>query len=177
MYFRVCSWQNKLMAKENSFDIVSKTDYAEIDNALNQTNKEIAQRFDFKGSKASVEIAEKDLLMAAEDETKLRNMNDILQSKLVKRNISLKALDYQKIEPAAGGTVRQTVKIQQGIPIEKAKEIVKFIKDAKLKVQASIQGETVRVSGKDRDVLQETIAKLKSNDFGIDMQFDNFRSN
>lgn len=165
------------MAKENSFDIVSKTDYAEIDNALNQTAKEVGQRFDFKGSKATVELADKDLIMSAEDETKLRNMNDILQSKLVKRGISLKALDYQKIEPAAGGTVRQTVKIQQGIPVEKAKEIVKFIKDAKLKVQASIQGETVRVSGKDRDVLQEVIGALKANNFGIDMQFDNYRSN
>lgn len=165
------------MAKENSFDIVSKTDYAEIDNALNQTLKEVSQRFDFKGSRATVELADKDLIMSAEDETRLRNMNDILQSKFIKRGISLKALDYQKIEPAAGGTVRQTVKIQQGIPIEKAKEIVKYIKDAKLKVQASIQGETVRVSGKDRDVLQETIAQLKANDFGIDMQFDNYRSN
>jgi uncharacterized protein YajQ (UPF0234 family) len=165
------------MAKENSFDIVSKTDYAEIDNALNQTTKEVLQRFDFKGSKATIELADKDLIMSAEDETRLRNMNDILQGKLIKRGISLKALDYQKIEPAAGGTVRQTVKIQQGIPIEKAKEIVKFIKDAKLKVQASIQGETVRVSGKDRDTLQDTIAKLKAKDFGIDMQFDNFRSN
>ncbi|MBA2621577.1 MAG: YajQ family cyclic di-GMP-binding protein [Acidobacteria bacterium] len=163
------------MAKENSFDIVSKTDYAEIDNALNQMTKEVLQRFDFKGSKANVELADKDLIMSAEDETRLRNMNDILQSKLIKRGISLKALDYQKIEPAAGGTVRQTVKIQQGIPVEKAKEIVKFIKDAKLKVQASIQGETVRVTSKDRDTLQETIAKLKANDFGIDMQFDNYR--
>ncbi|MDQ3710880.1 MAG: YajQ family cyclic di-GMP-binding protein [Acidobacteriota bacterium] len=165
------------MAKENSFDIVSKTDYAEIDNALNQTTKEVSQRFDFKGSKATVELTDKDLLMSAEDETRLRNMNDILQSKFIKRGISLKALDYQKIESAAGGTVRQTVKIQQGIPIEKAKEIVKFIKDEKLKVQASIQGETVRVSGKDRDTLQDTIAKLKAKDFGIDMQFDNYRSN
>ena len=165
------------MAKDNSFDIVSKTDYAEVTNAINQTNKEISQRFDFKGSKASVELQEKDLLMAAEDETKLRNMNDILQSKLVKRGISLKALDYQKIEPAAGGTVRQVVKIQQGIPTDKAKEVVKFIKDGKYKVQASIQGETVRVSGKDRDTLQEVISALKGNDFGIDMQFDNYRSN
>lgn len=165
------------MAKENSFDIVSKTDYAEVTNAINQTSKEISQRFDFKGSKAAVEMQEKDLMLSAEDETKLRNMNDILQSKLVKRGISLKALDYQKIEPAAGGTVRQTVKIQQGIPTEKAKEIVKSIKDSKLKVQASIQGETVRVSGKDRDVLQEVIAHLKSKDFSIDMQFDNYRSN
>lgn len=163
------------MAKENSFDIVSKIDYAELDNALNQTTKEVSQRFDFKGSKAAVALQDKDLVLAAEDETKLRNMNDILQGKLVKRSIPLKALSYETIQPAAGGTVRQTVKIQQGIPIEKAKEIVKFIKDAKIKVQASIQGETVRVSGKDRDVLQETIAKLKSNDFGIDMQFDNYR--
>ncbi len=165
------------MAKENSFDIVSKTDYAEITNALNQTTKEVSQRFDFKGSKATVVLSDKDLIMSAEDETRLRNMNEILQSKFIKRGISLKALDYQTIEPAAGGTVRQTVKIQQGIPIEKAKEVVKFIKDAKIKVQASIQGETVRVSGKDRDVLQETIAALKAKDFGIDMQFDNYRSN
>lgn len=165
------------MAKENSFDIVSKTDYAEITNALNQTTKEISQRFDFKGSKATVELQQKDLMLSAEDETRLRNMNDILQSKLVKRGISLKALDYQKIEPAAGGTVRQEVKIQQGIPTDKAKEVVKFIKDGKYKVQASIQGETVRVSGKDRDTLQEVIAALKGKDFGIDMQFDNYRSN
>ena len=165
------------MAKENSFDIVSKTDYAEVSNALNQTAKEISQRFDFKGSKATAELQGKDLMLTAEDETRLRNMNDILQSKFVKRGISLKALDYQKIEPAAGGTVRQVVKIQQGIPIEKAKEVVKFIKDSKVKVQASIQGETVRVSGKDRDTLQDVIAKLKGKDFGIDMTFDNYRSN
>jgi len=165
------------MAKENSFDIVSKTDYAEVTNALNQTSKEISQRFDFKGSHATAELQGKDLLLAAEDETKLRNMNDILQSKLVKRGVSLKALDYQRIEPAAGGTVRQVVKIQQGIPGEKAKEVVKFVKDNKFKVQASIQGETVRISGKDRDTLQEVIAALKGKDFGIDMTFDNYRSN
>lgn len=165
------------MAKENSFDIVSKTDYAEVTNAINQATKEILQRFDFKGSHATVELQSKDLVLSAEDETKLRNMNDILQSKLVKRGISLKALDYQKAEPAAGGTVRQLVKIQQGIPIEKAKEVVKFIKDSKLKVQASIQGETVRISGKDRDTLQSVMAALKAKDFGIDMKFDNYRSN
>jgi len=165
------------MAKENSFDIVSKTDYAEVTNAINQTTKEVGQRFDFKGSKAAVELQQKDLMLSAEDETKLRNMNEILQGKLVKRGVSLKALDYQKVEPAAGGTVRQLVKVQQGIPIEKAKEVVKFIKDSKLKVQASIQGETVRVSGKDLDTLQDVIAKLKAQDFGIDMQFDNYRSN
>lgn len=165
------------MAKENSFDIVSKTDYAEVTNAINQTTKEVSQRFDFKGSKATVELVGKDLMMSAEDETRLRNMNDIFQGKLIKRGISLKALEYQKIEPAAGGTVRQEVKIQQGIPTDKAKEIVKFIKDAKLKVQASIQGETVRVSGKDRDTLQDVISALKAKDFGIDMKFDNYRSN
>lgn len=163
------------MAKENSFDIVSKTDYAEVTNAINQTTKEVSQRFDFKGSKATVVLQDKDLLMTAEDDTKLRNMDDILQGKLVKRGISLKALDYQTVEPAAGGTVRQVVKIQQGIPTDKAKEVVKFIKEAKLKVQASIQGETVRVSGKDRDTLQDVMAKLKAKDFGIDMKFDNYR--
>lgn len=165
------------MAKDNSFDIVSKTDYAEVTNALNQTAKEVSQRFDFKGSGAAVELQGKDLVLTAEDDTKLRNMNDILQSKLVKRGVSLKALDYQKVEPAAGGTVRQLVKIQQGIPTDKAKEVVKFIKDGKFRVQASIQGETVRVSGKDRDTLQNVIAALKAKDFGIDMKFDNYRTN
>ena len=165
------------MAKDNSFDIVSKTDYAEVTNALNQTAKEVSQRFEFKGSGAAVELQGKDLVLTAEDDTKLRNMNDILQSKLVKRGVSLKALDYQKVEPAAGGTVRQLVKIQQGIPTDKAKEVVKFIKDGKFRVQASIQGETVRVSGKDRDTLQNVIAALKAKDFGIDMKFDNYRTN
>lgn len=165
------------MAKENSFDIVSKTDYAELTNALNQTEKEISQRFDFKGSKAAAVLVGKDLQLTAEDDTRLRNLNDILQGKLHKRGISLKALDYQKAEPAAGGTLRQLVKIQQGIPTDKAKEVVRFIKDGKFKVQASIQGETVRVSGKDRDTLQEVMAKLKGHDFGIDMSFDNYRSN
>jgi uncharacterized protein YajQ (UPF0234 family) len=165
------------MAKDNSFDIVSKTDYAEITNAINQAMKEVSQRFDFKGSHAAVELQGKDLVLTAEDDTKLRNMNDIFQSKLVKRGISLKALDYQKVEPAAGGTVRQLVKVQQGIPIEKAKEVVKFIKDSKMKVQASIQGESVRISGKDRDTLQQVISSLKAKDFGIDMTFDNYRTN
>ena len=143
----------------------------------NQTEKEISQRFDFKGSKAAVVMQGKDLQLTAEDDTRLRNMNDILQSKLVKRGISLKALDYQKAEPAAGGTLRQLVKIQQGIPTDKAKEVVRFIKDEKFKVQASIQGETVRVSGKDRDTLQQVISALIAKDFGIDMTFDNYRSN
>ena len=165
------------MAKENSFDIASEVDYAEVTNAINQTVKEVGQRFDFKGSKATVELEDKNLVLSAEDDTRLRNMNDILQTKLVKRNVPLKALAYEKVEPAAGGTVRQLVKIQQGIPTDKAKEVVKFIKDEKFKVQASIQGDTVRVSGKDRDTLQEVISALKKKDFGIDMQFNNFRSN
>jgi uncharacterized protein YajQ (UPF0234 family) len=165
------------MAKENSFDIASEVDYAEVTNAINQTVKEVGQRFDFKGSKATVELEDKNLVLSAEDDMRLRNMNDILQTKLVKRNVPLKALTYEKVEPAAGGTVRQTVTIQQGIPTDKAKEVVKFIKDEKFKVQASIQGDTVRISGKDRDTLQEVIAALKKKDFGIDVQFNNFRSN
>ncbi len=163
------------MAKENSFDIVSKTDYAEINNAINQTRKELSQRFDFKGSKALVSLHDKELIISAEDDTRLKNLNEVLQSKLVRRGISLKALHYQDKEPAAGGTVRQIVQIQQGIPQDKAKEIVKFIKTLKLKVQAAIQGDSVRVSGKNRDDLQEVIHGLKKKDFGIDMQFDNYR--
>lgn len=163
------------MAKENSFDIVSKTDYAEIENALNQTKKELSQRFDFKGSKALVSVHNKDLIISAEDDTRLRNLNEIMQSKLVRRGVSLKALDYEPSEPAAGGTIRQTIKIQQGIPQEKAKDIVKFVKQLKLKVQASVQGELVRISGKKRDDLQAVMNALKDKDFGIDMSFDNYR--
>ncbi|HYH84557.1 MAG TPA: YajQ family cyclic di-GMP-binding protein [Pyrinomonadaceae bacterium] len=165
------------MAQQNSFDIVSQVDNAEIKNALNQTMKEVRQRFDFKGSNAEVRHEANDLILTAEDETKLRNMNDILQQKLVRRGVPLKALSYGRAEPAAGGTVRQTVAIQQGIPSDKAKEIVKFIKDTKLKVQAAIQGDVVRVTGRDRDTLQDAIAQLKAKDFGINMQFTNYRSN
>ncbi len=165
------------MAQQNSFDIVSQVDRAEVMNAVNQTLKEVQQRFDFKGSHATVALEEKELVLSAEDETKLRNMNEILQQKLVRRSVPLKALSYGNVEPAAGGTVRQRAQIQQGIPQEKAKEIVKFIKDSKAKVQASIQGDLVRVSGKDRDTLQQVIAGLKAKDFGINMQFTNYRSN
>lgn len=165
------------MAQQNSFDIVSNVDRAEMTNAINQTVKEVRQRFDFKGSAANVVLEKEALVLTAEDETKLRNMNDILQQKLVRRGVPLKALSYGGVEPAAGGTVRQEVAIQQGIPQDKAKEIVKFIKDSKAKVQASIQADVVRISGKDRDTLQDIIAKLKANDFGIDMQFTNYRSN
>jgi cyclic-di-GMP-binding protein len=165
------------MAQQNSFDIVSQVDRAEMMNAINQTMKEVRQRFDFKGSHANVALEDKELVLSAEDETKLRNMNEILQQKLVRRGVPLKALSYGNMEPAAGGTVRQRARIQQGIPQEKAKEVVKLIKDAKWKVQASIQGDMVRVSGRDRDTLQQVIAGLKAKDFGIHMQFTNYRSN
>ena len=165
------------MAQQNSFDIVSQVNRAEIVNALDQTMKEVRQRFDFKGSKAEVVLEKEELILTAEDETKLRNMNDILQQKLVRRGVPLKAFTYGRMEDAAGGTLRQRVAIQQGIPTEKAKEIVRFIKDSKVKVQAAIQGDTVRVSGRDRDTLQDVIAQLKAKDFGIDMQYTNYRSN
>jgi uncharacterized protein YajQ (UPF0234 family) len=165
------------MAQQNSFDIVSQVDLAEVNNALNQTIKEVRQRFDFKGSSANVVLEKNELVLSAEDETKLKNMNDILQQKLVRRGVPLKALSYGNMEPAAGSSVRQRVQIQEGIPQDKAKEVVKFIKDSKAKVQASIQGDVVRVTGKDRDALQDVIAKLKEKDFGINMQFSNYRSN
>lgn len=165
------------MAQQNSFDVVSQVDRAEVTNAIHQTTKEVGQRFDFKGSTARVVLEEKELVLTAEDETKLRNMNDILQQKLIRRGVPLKALNYGAVEVAGGGTVRQRVQIQQGIPQDKAKEIVKFIKDSKAKVQASIQGETVRISGRDRDTLQQVISGLKAKDFGIHMQFTNYRSN
>lgn len=165
------------MAQQNSFDFVSEVDRAEINNAINQTVKEVRQRFDFKGSTATVALEANELILTAEDETKLRNMNDIFQQKLVRRGVPLKALSYGNVDPAGGGTVRQKVQIQQGIPQEKAKEVVRFIKDSKAKVQASIQGDIVRVSGKDRDTLQGVIAELKGKDFGINMQFSNYRTN
>ncbi|QUV84621.1 YajQ family cyclic di-GMP-binding protein [Chloracidobacterium aggregatum] len=165
------------MAKDNSFDIVSQVDLAEVTNAINQAMKEIGQRFDFKGSQSQIELEGRDIVLVSDDEYKLKSVVDILESKLIKRNVPLKALSYGKIEPAAGGTVRQRVTLQQGIPTEKAREIVKFIKDTKAKVQAAINGDMVRVSGKDRDVLQEVIARLRAHDFGIDMQFTNYRSN
>ncbi|HEY0174032.1 MAG TPA: YajQ family cyclic di-GMP-binding protein [Pyrinomonadaceae bacterium] len=166
------------MAQQNSFDIVSQVEMAEVKNALDQAMKEVRQRFDFKGSRAEVRLeGTEELILTAEDDTKLRNMNDILQQKLVRRGVPLKALEYGKVEPAAGGTVRQHVAIQQGIPSDKAKEIVKFIKETKVKVQAAIQGDVVRVTGRDRDTLQDVIAQLKSKDFGINMQYTNYRSN
>jgi len=165
------------MASDNSFDIVSKTDMQEVKNAIEQALKEVAQRFDFKGSKSDVKLEEKnsEIIVSSDDEYKLKSLIDILQAKLVKRGISLKALTYGKIESALGSTVRQSIKLQQGIPSEKAKEIIKSIKETKLKVQSQIQGDQLRVSGKNRDDLQSVIALLRESDFGIDMQFINYR--
>ncbi len=165
------------MAAENSFDIVSKVDLQEVSNAIQNALKEIHTRFDLKDSKSDIQLEGKEaLVLSSADEYKLKAVTDILQSKLVKRGVPIKALNYGTVEPAAGSSVRQKITMQQGIPIEKAREIVKLIKDSKKKVQASIQGDTVRVSGKDRDSLQEVIALLKGHDFGIDMQFTNYRN-
>ncbi len=165
------------MAAENSFDIVSKVDLQEVSNAIQNALKEIHTRFDLKDSKSDIQLEGKEaLVLSSADEYKLKAVTDILQSKLVKRGVPIKALNYGVVEPAAGSSVRQKITMQQGIPIEKAREIVKLIKDSKKKVQASIQGDTVRVSGKDRDALQEIIALLRGQDFGIDMQFTNYRN-
>jgi uncharacterized protein YajQ (UPF0234 family) len=160
---------------DSSFDIVSEVNMPEAANAVAQAQKEIAQRYDLKGTAAAIEHKDKELTLAANDEFGLKAVTDILQTKLAKRGVSLKALDYGKIEPANKGTVRQVVKIQQGIVSEKAKEIVKAIKDAKLKVQAAIQGEQIRVSGKKKDDLQAAIALVREKDFGIALQFTNYR--
>lgn len=166
------------MAADNSFDIASKVDIQEVKNAIDQAVKEIRARFDLKDSHSEVTLEGDDTLqLASADEYKLKAVTEILQQKLAKRGVSLKALTYGKIESAANSSVRQKVSLQQGITTEKAKEISRMIKDSKIKVQASIQGDTVRVSGKDRDALQEVIAMLKKHDFGIDMQFTNYRSN
>ncbi len=161
---------------ENTFDIVSRVDLQEAANAIQNALKEIHTRFDLKDSKSNIVLEGKDaIILTSIDEYKLKAVNDILQAKLVKRGVPLKALTYGAIEPAAGGTARQKISLQQGIPVEKAREIVKRIKDSKKKVQAAIQGDTVRVSGRDRDTLQEIIALLRASDFGIDMQFTNYR--
>lgn len=164
------------MAAENSFDVVSKIDMAEVTNAVTQAMKEIGQRFDFKGSKSNITQEKDALVVVSDDEYKLKSVIDVLQGKLVKRGVPVKNLSYGKVEAALAGTVRQKITLQQGIPIDKAKEIVKAIKDSKIKVQASIQADQVRVSGKDRDNLQTVIQLLKGKDFGIELQFDNYRS-
>src|SRR5208283_2134575 len=163
---------------DNSFDIASKIDLNEVNNAIHQAMKEIIVRFDLKNSKSSIELNEKDkkIQLASADEFKLRAIIEILETRLVKRGVPLKGLTYGEVTQAAGSTVRQEISIQSGIPIEKSREIVKRIKEAKLKVQASIQGDLVRVSGKNRDDLQQVMQVLRGQDFGIDMQFTNYRT-
>ncbi len=159
-----------------SFDIVVKVDMQEVDNAVNQAQKEMAQRYDFRGSTAKIEWDKKETIsLSAEDDFKLKAVVDILSGKLVKRGLSLKNCEFGKVESATLGSVRQTIKLAQGIPAEKAKEINKLIKDAKLKVQSQMQDEQVRVTGKKRDDLQEAIALMKGQDLGLDFQFTNFR--
>jgi cyclic-di-GMP-binding protein len=162
---------------DNSFDVVSKIDLQEVSNAIQQALKEIHTRFDLKDSKSNIELDKDGIVLHSADEYKLKAVNDVLQAKLVKRGVSLKGLTYGEVEPAAGGTVKRRITMQQGIPIEKARDIVKLVKDSKKKAQASIQGDLVRVSSKDRDTLQEIIALLRQKDFGIDMQFTNYRTN
>ena len=163
------------MPQDFSFDIVSKTEMQEVANAIQQAQKELAQRFDFKGSKSEIELTNEELVLVSDDEVKLKSLKDIVEGKLVKRKVSLKAIDYGKIEQASMGTVRQKAKIVQGIETEKAKEIVKSIKDAKLKVQASIQSDQVRVTGRSKDDLQKAMALVREGDFGIPLQFTNYR--
>ena len=164
---------------DNSFDIVSKIEMPEVSNAVQQALKEIHQRYDLKDSHSNIELKETEnkIVLHSSDDFKIKAVNDILQSKLVKRQVPLKGLTYGEIAPSAGSTVRQEISLQQGITTEKARDIVKAIKDSKKKVQAAIQGDLVRVSAKDRDTLQEIITLLRGHDFGIDMQFTNYRSN
>ena len=163
------------MAQDFSFDVLSKTDFQEVAIAVQPAQKELAQRFDFKGSKCSIELTAEEIVLVSDDEGKLRSVRDILEGRLVKRHVSLKALDYGKVDDAALGTVRQKAKIVQGIETEKAKAIVKSIKDAKVKVQASIQSDQVRVTGRSKDDLQRAIALIKEHDYGIPLQFTNYR--
>jgi hypothetical protein len=166
------------MAQENSFDIVSKVDIQEVRNAIDQAMKEIRQRFDLKDSHSEVTLEGSEAIqLASAGEYKLEAVKEILGQKLVKRGVSLKNLTYEKMEQASGQSVRQKIKLQQGIPTEKAKEIVRLVKDSKKKAQASIQGDTVRISSKDRDELQSIIALLRGKDLGVELQFTNYRTN
>ena len=166
------------MAQENSFDIVSKVEIQEVRNAIDQAMKEIRQRFDLKDTHSDVSLEGQDAIqLASSNEYKLEAVKDILAQKLVKRGVSLKNLTYGKVEPSSGQSVRQKISLQQGIPVEKAKEIVRLVKDSKKKAQASIQGDTVRISSKDRDELQAIIALLRARDLGLELQFTNYRTN
>ena len=165
------------MADSFSFDIVSKVDMQEVDNALNQARKEIIQRYDFKGSKSSIELKQNEfeIVLISDDEFKMKSVVDILQTKFVKRSVPLKALTYSSIEPAAGGTVRQVIKLQNGIDNENAKLITKMIKDSKMKIQAQIMNDQVRVSGKSKDDLQAVMGMIRQADFKFAVQFVNYR--
>ncbi|MFQ5509469.1 MAG: YajQ family cyclic di-GMP-binding protein [Leptospirillia bacterium] len=164
------------MASDSSFDIVSELDMQEVKNAIDQAMKEITQRFDFKGSISKITLEdEKNIVLVSEDEGKLQSVITVLEQRIVKRGISIKALDYQSVEPAAGATVRQRVALKEGVATDKAKQIVKEIKGMKLKVQAAIQGDKVRVSGKKRDDLQAVMAHVKEMDLGLPLQFTNYR--
>ena len=165
------------MAQENSFDIVSKVDIQEARNAIDQAIKEIRQRFDLKDSHSEVTLEGNEIKLASANEYKLEAVKDILAQKLVKRGVSLKNLTYGKVEAAMGQSVRQKISLQQGIPVEKAKEIVRLVKDSKKKAQASIQGDSVRITSKDRDELQAIIAMLRGKDMGLELQFTNYRTN
>ena len=164
------------MAAENSFDIVCKVDMQEVTNALDQARREVDTRYDLKGTRNELVLDKHDIVLTCADEMKLKAVVDILQSKLHRRGIPLKALTYGDVEDAAGGAKRQRISLQQGIPIEKAREIVRLVKDSKVKVQASIHEDKVRVSGKNRDDLQKVIALVREKDFGIAVSFDNYRS-
>lgn len=165
------------MAQEFSFDVVSKVDLQAMDNAVNSALREITTRFDFKGSVSRMDLDKKanTLTLYSDNEGKLKSVVDILQNRLVKQNIPLKSLDHGPVLPAEGGTVRQVAKIVQGVASEKAKEMVRAIKDAKMKVSPSIQGDQLRVTGRSKDELQQAMALLRGQDFGIALQFVNFR--
>lgn len=166
------------MANDNSFDVVSKVEIQEVKNAIDQATKEVNARFDLKNSKSTIALEGEDVIqLASQDEYTIKAVIEILQQKMVKRGVSLKNLEYEKIEPAANSSVRQKIKLKQGIASDVAKKIVAAIKDSKKKAQASIQGDTVRVSAKDRDTLQEIITLLRAKDMGVDLQFTNYRTN
>lgn len=164
---------------DNSFDVVSIVDMPEVQNAIQQATKEVQTRFDLKNSKSEIVLNEKDkkIVISSVDDFKLKSVVDVFQQKLAKRKVPLKNFTYGTVQPAAGSTVRQEVSIQSGLPVEKSKDIVRAIKDSKIKVQASIQGDVVRVSGKSRDLLQEAIQLLRQSDFGLELQFTNYRTN
>jgi len=166
------------VAKDHSFDVVSEVNWQEVDNAVSQAKKELDQRFDFKGSMSSIDFdkTEKQIVLKCENEYKLKALVDMVQTKFVKRGVSLKALDFQKIESGmVGGSIKQVVKVKSGIESDKAREIVKGVKDLKMKVQASIEGDQIRVKGAQLDDLQAVIQKMRAQDFGVELQFVNFR--